>query len=231
MLNIPSLNFSHDADSYNQIYYKLKYVLQKKPINYLILNTDYFMFSIKLDTRNYVYCDYFDNNYTLDYSHNALYTFQKKAEYLLNNIHPKNLLHLRSNKIDAFLKDNGQYIKPGKASEKDKIDRNIDRLQFQVDYFEKVLYLCKQEKIRVFIVTLPTRQEELDSYSEAQIKEFNTFISTYVNGNDVFYFNHSLDHNFKTNDFTDITHLNESAADRFSKILNNNIMGLIPDTE
>ena len=219
-------NFSHDNDSYNQMYYKLKFILKKeKNIKYLILGVDYFQFSFKSDSRNYVYADFLENNYLKDFTNTNLLLL--KAEYYLSNINPKKLLLLKPRIKKPFLRSNGQYIKYGKAKENDTITREIKRLDFQVSYFNKIIDLCKSKKIKTFIVMLPIRQNELKSYKHSEINEFDSFISDYADSNNVFYLNYSTVNNFSTSDFTDITHLNEPAANRFTNNLNKDLLNLI----
>ncbi|MCU0428718.1 MAG: DUF1574 domain-containing protein [Cytophagaceae bacterium] len=218
-LNYQAYNFSHDNDSYNQMYYKLKYLIDcKKDFRYLILGTDYFQFSFKSDTRNYVYADFLSNDYMNDFEEKNVYI--EKIEYYLSNINPKKILSLIPQKDKPFLRENGQYIKPGIAMENDTITRDISRLDFQVNYFKGILSLCKKKGIKVFITNLPTRSNELKSYTIGQIEEFDNFIEGYVDNRSVFYFNFSRIEGFGLNDFTDITHLNENAANRFTEILN-----------
>lgn len=222
-LSIKSFNFSHDNDSYNQIYYKLKYLIDiGKDIKYLILGVDYFQFSFKSDTRNYIYADFFDSKYMDDYEVRSV--FIKKMDYYLSNINPKKILSLFPKEDKPLLRENGQYIKPGLANETDTITREINRLEFQITYFEKTLSLCDQKSIKVFIVNLPTRQNELKSYSNIEIDEFNNFINSYVDNEYVFYLNFSKLEGLTTKDYTDITHFNERGANKFTEILNTNIM-------
>jgi RNase H-fold protein (predicted Holliday junction resolvase) len=226
MFSLSTYNFSHDNDSYNQIFYKLVLLLSnKKEFDYLILGVDYFQFSFKSDTRNYVYADILNKNYLNDFDNNDIWKL--KFDYYLSNLDPKKLLSLRSKNNMPFLKDNGQYIKPGLAFETDTIQRDIKRLNFQVNYFNKILDLCKIKKIKVFIVMLPTRLNELKSYTKEETEEFDNFIENFANQKTIFYLNYSKNSDFKTIDYTDITHLNEVAANRFSKILNNDIIKLI----
>ena len=74
---------------------------------------------------------------------------------------------------------------------------------------------------------LPIRQNELKSYTHSEINEFDSFISDYADSNNVFYLNYSTVNNFSTSDFTDITHLNEPAANRFTNNLNKDLLNLI----
>ena len=224
-LSIKSFNFSHDNDSYNQIYYKLKYLIDiEKDIKYLILGIDYFQFSFKSDTRNYVYADFLDREYMNDFEESSV--FVKKMDYYFSNINPKKILSLYPKENKPFLRANGQYIKPGFAKETDTITRDINRLEFQIKYFEKTLSLCDKKGIKVFIVNLPTRQNELNSYTTGEINEFANFISSYVDNKNVFYLNYSKLEGFNTEDYTDITHFNEKAANRFSEILNKKLIEL-----
>jgi RNase H-fold protein (predicted Holliday junction resolvase) len=220
-----SYNFSHDNDSYNQLYYKLKYLdNERKVFKYVILGVDYFQFSFMSNTRNYVYADYLGEGYLNDYDDNIL---KLKAQYYLGNIDPKKLLLFGSASNIPSLKSNGQYLKPGFAKEGDVIQRNIKRLKIQEGYFKKILQFCKEKKITVFLVMLPTRPNELKSYTTKQIEEFDRYIGKYTNKTDVYFLNYSLDSSYTTSDYTDITHLNESAADRFSAQLTDTLSKII----
>lgn len=227
-LSYTSFNFSHDNDSYNQIYYKLKYLIDiEKDIKYLILGLDYFQFSFKSDTRNYVYADFLDSKYMDDFEESSV--FVKKIDYYFSNINPKKILSLYPKENKPFLRENGQYIKPGFANETDTITRDMNRLDFQIKYFDKILSLCDKKSIKVFIVNLPTRQNELNSYTNNEIDEFDNFIKSYVDNKYVFYLNFSKFEGFTTKDYTDITHFNENAANHFTEILNKKIMGIIDE--
>ncbi|AEA42197.1 hypothetical protein Fluta_0188 [Fluviicola taffensis DSM 16823] len=226
--NQRTFNFSHDNDSYNQIYFKLKFLEGKrKKISSVILGLDYFQFSFISNTRNYIYGDLLSDEYLKDYDTQNL--FYQKIDYYINNIDPKNLkaLSFKSKEEKPFLKENGQYISPGLATENDSIERDIKRLDFQTKYFKKVIDFCQKKKVRVFIVMPPCRSNELISYSKVEIDEFNAFIKTFTKIKNVYYLNYSTTSNFNTKDYTDITHLNEKAANRFSKMLNNDINHLI----
>lgn len=225
ILSFNTYNFSHDNDSYNQMFYKLKYILNKgKSIKYLILGVDYFQFSFKSDTRNYAYGNWLGIDYLNDYK-KSLYSY--RMGYLKSNMNPKKLFPLRTDRSKPFLKENGQYIKPGVARKSDSVIRNIKRLNFQVEYFERIVKACKSENIKVFLVMLPVRENELKNYNERELQNFDVFIDRYVNDSNVFYVNYSELKGFSYNDFTDITHLNESAANRFSKQLSKDILRLL----
>lgn len=225
MFDYESFNFSHDNDSYNQIYYKLKFLTDNhKIIKHLILGVDYFQFSFKSDTRNYIYADFLGDEYMNDYDKSG---FLEKIEYYVGNIRSQKLLHMSfSSKNKPFLRENGQYIKYGIAKKSDWVSRDINRLDFQVEYFEKILALCKSNGIMVYLTMLPTRTDELRAYTDSEIDEFNVFISSFVDHQSVFYLNYSMMDGFTLEDYTDITHFNESAANRFSKILNREIICL-----
>lgn len=219
-------NFSHDNDSYNQIFFKLKYLIERnKSIKHLILGTDYFQFSFLETSRNYIYGDYFGEDYLKDFPNNRNLS-QEKVINFLSNINPKKLL--RSPPLwKPFMRENGQYIRHAIAMEDGHVKRKINRLDIQVTYFQKTLEFCKSQNIIVFIVMPPVRSIELMSYTIQEIDEFNSFIDNYLVKNNVFYLNYSTVTDFKTEDYTDITHLSESGADRFSGILDNDLNKLI----
>jgi hypothetical protein len=228
--DIPAFNFSHNNDSYNQGYYKLKWLESKqKPVRYLILGIDYFEFSIVSDTRNYAYDKYLGKEYLKDYK-------PKRYElyYQMNLMSPhivRRLLYIEDEKHG--LKENGQYIRYGEATENDEIKRNIKRKDLQVSYFERILGDCRKKGIRVFLVMMPVRGGELAQYTDAQMQEFKAFIDAHIK-DDVDYIDFSKSADYSMKDFVDVTHLTQRAADRFSLQLNDTIMKLIhkgqPDT-
>lgn len=226
LLDMKSYNFSHDNDSYNQIYYKLK-TLKHKRINHLILGIDYFQFSYLSDTRNYIYTKLLHENYKKDYeSQNEIDFFFQETNILKFQriIFLKDIFIKRQKGI--YLKENGQYIFPGIASEKDKCIYKINRLPIQEKYFEKILKHCKKNKIKTYLCMLPVRKNAMINYSKRQINEFNKFISQHINKN-VILLDYSNQKKWRMSDFSDITHLNETGADKFSKQLNDTLTVII----
>ena len=219
-------NFSHDNDTYNQLYYKLIYLKKNgKKFKNLILGVDYFQFGFISDTRNYIYGDLLGKGYLSDYK-TSYYTYYLKNK--LDNINPKRLKLLFNAKKNALIRDNGQFILPGKAKESDKIIRESIRLDIQINYFEKIIQYCNHNNIRVFIVMLPVRGNELKSYKKKYLSEFDLFLNKYKSKKpSITILQYTYDKSYTINDYTDITHLNENAANRFSKQLNDTIQKII----
>lgn len=211
-------NFSHDNDTYNQIFYKLKYFYDnEKEIEFLILGVDYFQFGIFSDTRNYVYGSNLGEDYLNDYPSKSYW-----IENQLSLLKPDRYLRLFSAKNSSFIKENGQYIKHGIAKENNYSDRSTERKIIQVRYFERILEFSKKNNINIILVMPPTRNDELKIYKPNEIKEFDEFLKKYENEN-VVYLDFSTDNSFNLKDYTDLTHLNEAAAIRFSEKLNDSI--------
>lgn len=211
-------NFAHDNDSFNQAYYKLRYLYTNdKEIEILILGIDYFQFGHLSDSRNYMYGPLLGENYMNDYP-----TQFEQLNYYLSLLNPKKVLHIFNKNELAFLKDNGQYIKPGKAKKDNYAIRSAERIDLQIYYFEKILGFCRKHNIQVILVMPPVRENEIRSYPLGEIKEFNNFLRPYIS-DEVRYFNFSTDESFDYTDYTDLTHLNENAANRFSEKLNDSI--------
>lgn len=217
---IPTFNFSHNNDSYNQLYYKLKWILnQKKKVKHVILGIDYFQFGIFSDTRNYVYGQWFAPEYLQDY--------RQKNYWLAHHVdllRPEKIQNLVLRPIYKHdLKPNGQFVRVGQASADDFIKREPKRLAIQVKYFEQILQLCKEYDITVFICMPPLRSSEYKQYTEIQKKEYRDFLSPYLNCR-IRYLDFSTNPAFTLDDFVDISHLNQKGADRFSKMLSDQIL-------
>ncbi len=223
--SVPAYNFSHDDDSYNQMYYKLKWLDdQGKTFSKVIIGVDFFQFSFVADGRNYVYAKLFDEAYAADFP--ALPFWHKRRWVrpgLFKGLNPKHLF--ASPEGRPFFKSNGQYIMPGTASPTDTVARSTERLPLQVGYFEKILQHCQERNITVFLCLLPIRPEEQRGYDPERLDEFMAFLRQYED-RDTFIVDCTYDPGYSMTDYTDITHLNEQAADRFSKQLD----GLIRET-
>ena len=101
-----------------------------------------------------------------------------------------------SNFVGLTYKENGHLRDTWHAAEEDdKISRPHARLDVQLYYFEKVLEKCKKENKKIYLVMLPLRSNELQSYTESVIKEFDDFFESKTCSN-VYYKNYSLDTNF-----------------------------------
>jgi|GEM_PF-2037916 len=220
---IPSYNFGCNDDTFNQLYFKLRWLRERnKSFRYLVMGVDLFQFSYMSDYRNEVYARYFGERYLDDYESHPWRDKGMQLRALVRSLNPKYMFTPNNGRI--FQRENGQYIKPGRAKPTDTAKRTTRRLPANVEYFEKILADCREHGVKVFLCMPPTRKEELSCYREGEIEDFMHFISTYVS-KDVVLIDYTHDEGYVMSDFTDITHLNEAAAERFSVQLNESIMG------
>jgi len=228
-LEIPAYNFSHDNDSYNQMYYKILWMERNNiKFNHLILGVDYFHFNIFSGTRNYVYNGFFEDSYQKDYPDffsNANIFLDRtqildpgRLKFLLKLFEPK--------KTERFMKDNGQYVRPGKAKVDDDHVYSMHRLPVQMNYFNLIIDFCKENNIDVVLCMLPKRKNILRHFKPDDIEEFNMYINSFTS-NRIHYLNYSEQEGWTVADYTDRIHFNENAANKFSGVLNDDIMRLI----
>lgn len=226
---VQTYNFAHDNDNYNQMYYRLLYLLKNNTdFQYLVIGTDYFQFSFLGDSRNYIYDRIFGAEYIRDYNDSPVREFFDNVEqywkirresarfcipYLRGEPATENIGHLKAN---------GQYIMPGTATPEDTIIRSAHVMEIQYKYFQRIIECCADNNIELYVVMPPARDEELSSYTDEQRTDFDAMIQEalaehyaghYINCSDLPEFKHY-------SNYTDITHLNEEAADAFSEYLN-----------
>jgi hypothetical protein len=75
---------------------------------------------------------------------------------------------------------------------------------------------------------LPVRPKEQKCYREGETDEFMDFIRGYVS-DDIALIDYTMDERYVMSDYTDITHFNESAAERISSQLNDEIVARLSD--
>ena len=232
--SVNSYNFAHDNDSYNQMYYKLLYLLDNgKRIDYLVIGTDYFQFSNLSDTRNYIYASLFPKEYLEDFeiasrfpqsleSIRTLWMNKQNGlssciQYILGKDAPENI---------SYQKENGQYCMYGQASGAETIDRDYSILDIQYGYYKKIISLCEDEGIELFVIMPPLWKGEIASHSDEERVNFNKMIrnSLAKTPYDGHYINYSEEEGLSSYmDFIDITHLTLEAADNYSEYINNRL--------
>ena len=227
--SIPTFNFGCDNDSFNQMYYKLKWLRDRNHhITSLVLGVDYFQFSVWKSDRNFAYSRFLDPEYAAGYPPDRSTEFRRWLRRFPKTLNPKYLLTSAADR--PYLRTSGQYIFPGTAQPTDSVARDSRRNTLLVSYFERILDDCEAHGTKVFLCIMPMRHEEIRAYRPGEIEEFRKFLAPYLD-DDVRLIDLSTDHEFTVADFTDITHLNASAADRCSDRLNGLIMNDLSEDE
>ena len=234
--SVHAYNFGHDNDSYNQMYYKLLYLMEhKEPIEYLIIGTDYFQFSFLADSRNYVYSNLFPEEYQHDYGdqsrldimleyYKAVWTNKQAA--VLSCL--KLILNRPAGENVSYQKDNGQYSTSGTADPDEVIDRDYSVLDIQLDYFRKIIAVCEANGIQLYVIMPPLWSGETKLHTDEERKVFDDMIRSELSGTAFAgnYINYSEENGLSSyTDFIDITHLNAEASDRFSEYISEKIFG------
>jgi len=192
------------------------------------MGIDFFQYAFLSDKKNYLYSRYFDEAYLEDYKEKPFAGVLRQFNKRIRALNPKYLLMSPENR--PFLRDNGQYICPGVAKVTDSVVRRTRRLPIQLKYFEKILQDCEEHGTRVTMCMLPIREAEQRAYDKSQIEEFMGFITPYTSEN-VDLIDLTFDDNYKMTDYTDITHLNEAAAEQLSVQLDSLITPALRTTD
>ena len=243
-LGVKAYNFGQDDDAFNQVFYKLKY-LDERGVRFhtIVMGVDYFEFSFLSDRRNVAYGKFFGDEYLRDFAgpetsraagvmNAVLHPIDEQA---FNNLmirqftRPASLLTERvlagvqastpPPPIRAVLKPNGQYILDAGPQRADPISRDATRLPIQEQYFKRILQWAAEKKIRVLMVMPPLRRMELDSYPPGVVEAFDDWLARSASEHGATYVNFARHAEFTDQDFADVTHLNEAAADRWSRLL------------
>ena len=234
-VGVKSYNFGHDNDSYNQMYYKLMYLLENdKQIDTLIIGTDYFAFSFLSDSRNYIYGDLFPHEYMDDFENagNRINQFGNKMSILWKN--KQNALPAVEDYVRRkhppenlnYQKENGQYIAYGQATGDETVDREYNILDVLYSYYDKIIGVCQEEEIDLWIIMPPLWEAETRGHTDEERREFDEMIENSLKGTpfENHYINYTTIEGLASyEDFIDVTHLSAEAADRYSEYINEKI--------
>ena len=216
-------NFAHNNDSYNQIYYKIEYADSICPnLRMVVVCFDYVSFSYLSGTRNNIYKKYMPPEYLADYSIKD----RIKDEFIFQITNSKTYIPRALSGKSAKLTNKGQYLIFGEyATETDKLTRSEDVLEIQKNYFEKICKYIKNKGLIGVFVLMPYRDCEYINFSPDYVNRMNDYLYKNSQENGLFVLDYSRDLRFMDyRQYTDHSHLNQSAGDLFSGILNNDIL-------
>ena len=178
----------------------------------------------------YVYGALFPEEYSADFSDGNDWITRKKEYYKTiwenkQNCFDSCIDYFRSvpepEKIN-YQKPNGQFVVYGAAKGDETIDRDYSVLDIQYDYFKKIIEVCEENDIVLYIIMPPLWKAEVESHTDEERDAFNemirtTLLDTPYNNN---YINYSeIEGLSPYTDFIDITHLTPEASDSYSTYL------------
>lgn len=101
-----------------------------------------------------------------------------------------------------------------------------DYIELNYSYLKGMALFCKKNSIRMVLVTIPTSKvynqlvdDERIKISYSQVKRLQKEMGTA-------FFDYREDKRFSSDDFADVNHLNASGAEKFTKILMNDIKSI-----
>lgn len=236
-LGVAAYNFAQDDDAFNQVFHKLRYLDERGVrVNTIVMGVDYFEFSFLSDRRNAFYGPLLGDAYLGDFAaaprggwSRVLHPIDEQAfnNFMISYFtRPASLLVSRAvsrneaaRPIRYVLKDNGQFILDAGPQRADPIRRDATRLPIQEQYFIRILEWARERGIRMVLVMPPLRQLELNGYDEGVIEPFDAWLAATASRHGAVYLNLSRHPGFSDADFSDITHLDEAASDRFSRLV------------
>lgn len=221
-----SYNFAHDNDSFNQIYFRLKYVLRHNSnIRNCIIGIDFSILGIFSDTRNYVYKRYLDKDYLKDYQGNfnlkeeitTWYNTKIKVTFSPFIAATKNIVLNHEPVVEHEITPFGQsrdYHIDIKSFQKNKADFII--LGHLENYLLKILEECKDNNIRVVFVFMPNSNRENEARSSDKIDQHIEYISRFTDNKETFFLNF-MDSLSSNNHYSDFVHLKAGVSDQFTE--------------
>jgi hypothetical protein len=237
-LGVAAYNFAQDDDAFNQVFHKLRF-LEARGVRFstIVMGVDYFEFSFLSDRRNAFYGPLLGDAYLRDFAarpgggwwstllhpideqafNNFMISyFTRPASLLVSSLTSRGEA---ARPIRYVLKDNGQFILDAGPQRADPIRRDATRLPIQEQYFIRILEWARDRGIRMVLVMPPLRQLELNGYDSGVIEPFDAWLTQTASRFGAVYLDLSRHPEFSDADFSDITHLTEAAADRFSRLV------------
>lgn len=226
--NLSSFNFALSSQDLFYDYNITKYLLNlgsvSSSLKYVIISLAYYSFDYDLSksneaarTHRYYECLGTTHNYLKSLDIDIIHSLYKKTNY------KKEYYDMTVAKANTKMYDknaeNQEYIAKHHAA----MNHPITVMENK-KIFEEYLELLKSKNIKPIVVVCPTSKYHHTYFEDGLLKSrfyniLNEF-KKYYNFQILDYFNSDL---FEDNDFWDYSHLNKNGAEKFTKLLNENI--------
>ena len=101
---------------------------------------------------------------------------------------------------------------------------DIKLFRMNKDFLIKSILFCKNKRINVILITPPLYNTYLSQIPDYSINEVDSLINKICGDYQIKWFNYSADKRFNIKDFLNDNHLNSNGAEKFSKIINTEIL-------
>jgi hypothetical protein len=232
------------ANASQSLYYDAKiiekYLPEMKRLKKVLFAVTYFSFGFHLaDSREDWRCFYYERYYGIPpgekggtgfldlrkYSLTALYGGKESFKYMLKGFKVNLAEHVQPNGWYASTIPMGpinaeagrkRVLSYNADMQMENYDRNYQRL-------DELFRLLRQKGIEPVIITPPVYRTCRDNLDPARVRKMEELIHSLCSRYKAHYFNYLADNRFILADFSDNDHLNPQGAEKFTRILNEEI--------
>ena len=216
------------------LYLLSRYIDKCKKLKTLVVSISYFtLYETPLDKEEEKFRVKFYEHY-MGYNDTTLYPFEKLEIYDINIFQEKIVKHI--NELCGEKSDYG-YDNNGWATgyNSSKIDANIENdaiktvarhtpkgnyyIEENKEYLIQIAKLCHKHNVRLFFITTPTLPAYYNKIDKSRWNYTKSVVNDICIEYNASYFNYLDDDRFDISDFFDIDHLCHKGAEKFSKIL------------
>jgi hypothetical protein len=233
---------NHSQSLFYDTQIALKYIDKLKNLKCVMVSISNLSFWMQMNDlneewRDYFYAYFFNIRYpeiniydSRLYSLIMLYTVDKTFEYIKQNFKVDLSENLNKNgwlKVDTTTSEKTISESTGnhEAEYNDKIIAD-GKNEFENIYklLDNFVFECKKRKVKVVFITIPTYQTYYKFVNPDNVKKTNEAVSKLCKKYNCEYFDYFKDSRFTIKDFKNDDHLNFIGAEKFSKILNEDIV-------
>jgi hypothetical protein len=113
----------------------------------------------------------------------------------------------------------------GKIRAQGHTEENWDYLPENILNLTRIMEFCKAQSIRVVLVSTPLHHSYYENIDEKQLKKMYSVVDSLKSWYRFDYFDYLKDSRFDTDDFWDSNHLSDVGAEKFTRILNEDMAG------
>ena len=240
--SLKTYNLSNISQS---IYYDskitVKYLDKMPKLEYAVINLPYISFGYQIidgieSWRDYYYSQFWDINYpeieTFNlkrYSKIFLYTPERAISYSLQGFKADLIKDYKANGYVPYdTLNNYKNISDSLGLKRVKLHDSFykeKRWAENQNYLQQLIEELQKRNIQVVLVTQPVFATYSKFVNKAKLKKTTDTINLICKKYNCKYLNYFTDNRFSKSDFYDNDHLNCIGADKFSKILNNDMVG------
>jgi hypothetical protein len=225
------------------------YAPQLTALKAVVLELDYHSLE-ELNDPNYFRLAWYNQMHNIEYGHVPLLSkislYASEPEFFNDHIKrtfdPREYKYemnefgfLRNDFPGVFLSNNNDSVAIADSAPKRLANRHttlsVENYKSNVACLKSMIDFCKQKNVKVILVSSPMYSTYRAQENEEKLNRRMAFLNEVIDNQWVYFLDFEANQNFKLTDFKNDDHLNSLGAEKYTKMLSDSLLKLVPSLQ